>query len=72
MSKSFSYSSMSAGDALREMYNSGLLKHDFILVSGDVVSNMKLDRVLAAHRYIFLNYDIHCIEHEEIKTNDAL
>lgn len=40
------------------MYNNGLLKSDFILVSGDVVSNLKLDKVLAAHKFaktIFFN-----------------
>jgi len=43
-----SLTSLSAGDALREMYNNGFIKHDFILVSDDVVSNMKLDKAFQA------------------------
>lgn len=46
-----SYTSLSAGDALREMYNLDLIDSDFILVSGDLVANMRLDKVLAAHKY---------------------
>lgn len=46
-----STSSMSAGDALREMETKGMLTTDFILVSGDVVSNMKLSKVLAEHKW---------------------
>eukprot|EP01116_Phalansterium_solitarium_P022662 TRINITY_DN7571_c0_g1_i1.p1 TRINITY_DN7571_c0_g1~~TRINITY_DN7571_c0_g1_i1.p1 ORF type:complete len:431 (+),score=129.70 TRINITY_DN7571_c0_g1_i1:83-1375(+) len=42
--------SRSVGDALREMDTNGLLQGDFVLVSGDVVSNMRLDKVLAAHK----------------------
>ncbi len=42
---------LSSGDALREIYNLQVIKSDFILVSGDVISNMKLQPVLEAHRY---------------------
>lgn len=45
-----SLASQSAGDALREMHDFGYIRHDFILVSGDVVSNMKIGQVLAAHK----------------------
>ncbi|KAJ3373407.1 hypothetical protein GGF31_000840 [Allomyces arbusculus] len=45
-----SRSSMSMGDVLRELDSKSLLKHDFILVNGDVVSNLRLDGVLATHR----------------------
>eukprot|EP00658_Telonema_sp_P-2_P033490 TRINITY_DN24572_c0_g1_i2.p1 TRINITY_DN24572_c0_g1~~TRINITY_DN24572_c0_g1_i2.p1 ORF type:complete len:472 (+),score=112.75 TRINITY_DN24572_c0_g1_i2:154-1569(+) len=37
------------GDALREMSEFGI-KSDFILISGDVVSNMDLQKVLAEHK----------------------
>jgi hypothetical protein len=33
---------VSSGDALREMYALQLIKSDFVLVTGDVISNMKL------------------------------
>lgn len=42
--------SMSVGDGLREVDNRGLIHGDFILVSGDVVSNMSLARALEVHR----------------------
>ncbi len=41
---------MSAGDALRELDTKQLISSDFILVSGDVVSNLNVDDVLKAHR----------------------
>ena len=41
---------VSAGDALREMDSRQLIKDDFVLINADVISNMKLDAVLAAHR----------------------
>ena len=28
----------------------GVIRHDFILVSGDVISNMSLEKVLAEHK----------------------
>ncbi|KAL6080494.1 eIF-2B GDP-GTP exchange factor subunit epsilon [Balamuthia mandrillaris] len=40
----------STGDALREIYNLQIINADFILISGDVISNMKLDGVLKAHK----------------------
>ncbi|ORZ23764.1 translation initiation factor eIF-2B subunit epsilon [Lobosporangium transversale] len=40
----------SVGDAMRELDAKQLIDTDFILVSGDVVSNMKLDKVLEEHR----------------------
>lgn len=42
--------SMSVGDGLREVDSRGLIHGDFILVSGDVLSNMDLGRALEAHR----------------------
>ncbi|KAG0229127.1 nucleotide-diphospho-sugar transferase [Mortierella sp. GBAus27b] len=41
---------MSVGDAMRELDAQQLIDTDFILVTGDVVSNMKLDKVLEEHR----------------------
>jgi translation initiation factor eIF-2B subunit epsilon len=41
---------LSTGDALREIYNLQIISSDFVLVSGDVISNMKLQPVLQAHR----------------------
>ncbi|EEB07383.1 translation initiation factor eIF2B epsilon subunit [Schizosaccharomyces japonicus yFS275] len=42
--------SLSVGDALRELDAKQLITSDFILVSGDVVSNVPLADVLAKHR----------------------
>jgi hypothetical protein len=41
---------LSAGDALRVLDQRDLIKSDFILVSGDVVSNVRLAPALAQHR----------------------
>ncbi|KAF9585534.1 hypothetical protein BGW38_001935 [Lunasporangiospora selenospora] len=41
---------MSVGDAMRDLDAKQLIDTDFILVTGDVVSNMKLDKVLEEHR----------------------
>jgi translation initiation factor eIF-2B subunit epsilon len=40
----------SAGDVLRDLDKRSLVDGDFILVHGDLVSNMMLDKALAAHR----------------------
>ena len=39
-----------AGEALREIDIKDIIKSDFVLVSGDVVSNMDLGAALKAHR----------------------
>eukprot|EP01104_Vermistella_antarctica_P011743 TRINITY_DN3314_c0_g1_i1.p1 TRINITY_DN3314_c0_g1~~TRINITY_DN3314_c0_g1_i1.p1 ORF type:complete len:586 (-),score=172.54 TRINITY_DN3314_c0_g1_i1:88-1749(-) len=40
----------SAGSALRDMCDKELITTDFVLVSGDVVSNLKLETVMKEHR----------------------
>lgn len=40
----------SVGDALREIDSRSLLRGDFVLVAGDVVSNMNLEKALTKHR----------------------
>jgi translation initiation factor eIF-2B subunit epsilon len=40
----------SAGEALREIDVKDMIKSDFVLVSGDVVSNMDLCAAMRAHR----------------------
>lgn len=39
-----------AGEALREIDLKDIIKGDFVLVSGDVVSNMDLGAALEAHK----------------------
>eukprot|EP00163_Fabomonas_tropica_P029935 TRINITY_DN6601_c0_g1_i2.p1 TRINITY_DN6601_c0_g1~~TRINITY_DN6601_c0_g1_i2.p1 ORF type:complete len:653 (-),score=120.90 TRINITY_DN6601_c0_g1_i2:167-2125(-) len=45
-----SEASMSAGDAMRDIDQRGVLENDFILVWGDLVANMDLSTALARHR----------------------
>lgn len=40
----------SIGDFLRDLDNRGLIDGDFVLVHGDLVSNISLDKALAGHR----------------------
>jgi translation initiation factor eIF-2B subunit epsilon len=46
-----SYNCLSAGEALRLVDQKQIIKDDFILVSGDVVTNMKLQTALTAHKH---------------------
>ncbi|KAF2071925.1 hypothetical protein CYY_006762 [Polysphondylium violaceum] len=41
---------ITTGDALRAIYNSHVIQNDFVLISGDVVSNMNLTKALAIHK----------------------
>lgn len=41
---------MSVGDALRELDARQLITTDFILTTGELISNIKLDKVLEEHR----------------------
>ncbi|KAA8896778.1 nucleotide-diphospho-sugar transferase [Sphaerosporella brunnea] len=43
-------SSLSVGDAMRELDGKGMITTDFLLVNGDFVSNIPLEEVLRAHR----------------------
>ncbi|PFH50667.1 hypothetical protein AMATHDRAFT_47693 [Amanita thiersii Skay4041] len=40
----------SPGDAMRDIYTRGLVTKDFILVMGDLVSNIRLDEVVRVHK----------------------
>ncbi|XP_043720808.1 translation initiation factor eIF-2B subunit epsilon-like [Telopea speciosissima] len=45
-----SHDSISAGDALRLIYERNVIHGDFILISGDTVSNMSLTQALQEHK----------------------
>lgn len=45
-----SLESRSVGDAMRDIDNRGIITGDFILVSGDLVTNMEFDKALEFHR----------------------
>ncbi|GMY21197.1 translation initiation factor eIF-2B subunit epsilon-like [Fagus crenata] len=45
-----SHNSISAGDALRLIYERNVIHGDFVLISGDTVSNMSLTQVLQEHK----------------------
>ncbi|KAH9951874.1 nucleotide-diphospho-sugar transferase [Amylocystis lapponica] len=40
----------SPGDAMRDIYTHGIITSDFVLVMGDLVSNVRIDAVVRAHR----------------------
>ncbi|KIY50957.1 nucleotide-diphospho-sugar transferase, partial [Fistulina hepatica ATCC 64428] len=40
----------SPGDALRDLYTRGLVTNDFVLVHGDLVSNIAIDEVVRVHK----------------------
>ncbi|TFY83054.1 hypothetical protein EWM64_g960, partial [Hericium alpestre] len=40
----------SPGDALRDIYTHGIIQSDFVLVYGDLVSNIRIDDVVRAHK----------------------
>lgn len=42
--------SRSVGDAMRDLDNRGLITGDFLLVSGDMVTNIQFDKVMEAHK----------------------
>ncbi|KAI0273684.1 nucleotide-diphospho-sugar transferase [Gloeopeniophorella convolvens] len=40
----------SPGDAMRDIYTHGIITSDFVLVSGDLVSSIRIDEVVRAHK----------------------
>ncbi|KAH9934642.1 nucleotide-diphospho-sugar transferase [Fomitopsis serialis] len=40
----------SPGDAMRDIYTHGIITSDFVLVMGDLVSNIRIDEVVRAHK----------------------
>lgn len=40
----------SPGDAMRDIYTHGIITTDFVLVTGDLVSNIRIDEVVRAHK----------------------
>ncbi|KIP09509.1 hypothetical protein PHLGIDRAFT_102716 [Phlebiopsis gigantea 11061_1 CR5-6] len=38
------------GDAMRDIYTHGIIKTDFVLVMGDLVSNVRIDEVVRIHK----------------------
>jgi translation initiation factor eIF-2B subunit epsilon len=40
----------SPGDAMRDIYTRGLVTSDFVLVMGDLVSNIRIDEVVKVHK----------------------
>lgn len=44
-----SHDAISAGDALRVIYDRGVIRGDFVLISGDTISNMSLKDALQEH-----------------------
>ncbi|EGN95405.1 hypothetical protein SERLA73DRAFT_186375 [Serpula lacrymans var. lacrymans S7.3] len=40
----------SPGDAMRDIYTHGIITSDFVLVTGDLVSNIRIDEVVRAHK----------------------
>ncbi|KAI8998514.1 nucleotide-diphospho-sugar transferase [Trametes punicea] len=40
----------SPGDAMRDIYTHGIITSDFVLVTGDLVSNVRIDEVVRAHK----------------------
>lgn len=40
----------SVGDAMRDIYTHGIITTDFVLVMGDLVSNIRIDEVVRIHK----------------------
>ncbi|KAG9318796.1 nucleotide-diphospho-sugar transferase [Chiua virens] len=40
----------SPGDAMRDIYTHGIITSDFVLVTGDLVSNVRIDEVVRVHK----------------------
>ena len=42
---------LSVGDALREIDAQSIIRSDFVLVNGDIVSNIQLKSIIQKHKY---------------------
>jgi translation initiation factor eIF-2B subunit epsilon len=40
----------SPGDAMRDIYTHGVISGDFVLVTGDLVSNVRIDEIIRVHK----------------------
>ncbi len=40
----------SPGDAMRAIYTHGIITSDFVLVSGDLISNIRIDEIVRVHK----------------------
>jgi len=40
----------SPGDAMRDIYTHGIIPSDFVLVSGDLISNIRIDEIVRVHK----------------------
>jgi len=40
----------SPGDAMRDIYTHGIITSDFVLVSGDLISNIRIDEIVRVHK----------------------
>ncbi len=58
----------SVGDALRHLNEMDVIHSDFVLISGDVISNIKLATVLKTHKWV-LFYDLRGLAHRSITTH---
>ena len=54
---------LSVGDALRDVDSKSLLNDDFVLVNGDIVSNVNLEPLIQLHKYVHMSnfQDIFCL-----------
>lgn len=48
----------SLGDVLRDIDQMSLFESDFLLISGDLIANISLEKALAEHRYLYCNMRI--------------
>jgi translation initiation factor eIF-2B subunit epsilon len=55
----------SFGDAIRHLETLDIIKGDFVLISGDVISNVKLDAVVKEHKCV--NQTATAARHERLR-----
>ena len=49
---------LSVGDALREIDTQSIIRSDFVLVNGDIVSNIQLKSIIQKHKYEALLFTV--------------